>query len=258
MALNILKIINRWSRGNFVEVADWKEMADAIVQWASQYTNNFKQIGLDLNGKDYQYNNSGIATQTTSIIERLNNVEAAQAIIGGTNLGLDLTDQSLVKLVASDGNDLSDDEVGYAIFNDGTNVGRLIINELTANITMNALTGCHWGFDTFGDLTDQVLWIYLFDLGAGDTGIGVGVRGGRETITVADAETAPGNVTSAEKIYVNQAPAAETPCVQWAWVKANFDDTGNPSGENYWEIQNGVGDVNVNIYQTRFSGVVEF
>ena len=186
------------------------------------------------------------------MIDRLDALEGVEYSVGTRNISFDTSVTSVVTIVDAAGNNFSSTNTGKATFNDTTTNGQLTTRNISANISLT-LTGCHWGLDTLGDVTDQKLWVMLIDNGANAV-LGVALQGGRETVTVADAETAVGNVNSIEKVYVSTAITSENNCIYLGWIKANFDDTGNPGGENFWTIQTGVGDVNIQEIQTYFEG----
>ncbi len=245
MALEPLRIIKRWFKKNQVDEKDWDEIADKTSSWSLRTNNNLKQIGLDLNGDSYDFNNVGRATQTSSIIARLDAVDNAQRNFSVRNIGIDTATVNLVKIIGADGNDLSASNIGFVSFNQTSTPGQLITRQLTSNIELN-LTGTHWGFDTLGDFSDVRLTVMLIDDGT-DAVLGVALEGGRETVTSADAETVNTSVNAAEKVYVSSAIGSTSSAIDMAWVNADFDDTGNTNGEDYWEIQILVGDINIGL-----------
>jgi len=254
--LESLKIIKNWTEKTRTREENWDEIANKTTSWASKIVNYLKQIGLDLNGNTYDFNGDGRATQTTSIVSRLTTLEATLNTIGVRNIGLNLAQTDRIATYASDATNLSTANPGVVTFNSTTNPGRVISRNVTANQSL-VLTGCHWGFDTDGDLTDVPLWILLLDTGSG-TILGVTAQGGRQTIAAADTDTAVGNITSIEKVLVSSAPAATYAATYLGWIKADFDDTGNAGGENFWTLQSAVGDVNIGYVQTLQYGEVLF
>lgn len=254
--LEPLKIIKNWLTNTNTREENWDNINDQLLAWATRTNNNLKQLGLDINGADYDFNNVGKATQTTSVISRITTLESqiATPTIGARNIGLDLSVQSKIKIVGSDGTSLSSTNKGLVSFNSTSDPGELITRELTSNIEVT-LTGAHWGFDTDGDLTDFPLWVLFLDTGSGVI-LGVAAQGGRQSLAAADADTAVGNITTASKVLVNTAPAGTLNISYLGWVKADFDDTGNAGGENFWTVQNGAGDINIGPVQTLFFGEV--
>lgn len=243
MALEPLKIVKNWFKNSTTREVNWDEIADKISAFASRVNNNLKQVGVDLGGEDYDYNNQGKGTQTSPVVTRLSALESPRSAIGTENISLDISSQTTVKLVQADGNELSTTLPGKATFNATSNIGELVTRNIESAINL-VLTGCHWGLDSLGDVSDRKLWILLIDTGASVV-LGVDATGGRETVTPADAETIATSVSSIEKVFVNSAITSENNCIYLGWVKADFDDTGHAGGENYWTIQTDVGDINV-------------
>lgn len=236
-----LKIVKSWFRNNFVEEVHWDEIANKVGAWAVWVNNNLKQIGLDLGGETYDFNNVGKKTQSIPVFTRLTALEALSSA-GALNLGLDLSNTSMVVLVDSDGDALSSDNAAKVIMNSSTTAGELASYTLTASQSVN-LTGAHWGFDGEGDLTDYPLWLVFVDTGTSLI-LGVTAEGGKETITAANCKTAPGDASSRAHILVSSAVSSTSNVIYWGWVKADFDDTGG-SSENLWTLQSGVGDINL-------------
>ena len=257
MPLNPLRIVKNWIRNTTTREENWDAIADEMTGFATRVNNNLKQLGLDINGSTYDFNNNGVATQSESIISRLTDLEAANLdVVGTKNLGLDMSTTSIVKLVSADGSNLSSTNIGYATFNSTSNAGRLITRSITSNLSIT-LTGAHWGFDTQGDLTDQPLWVLLLDTGSSVT-LGVAARSERNSIAVADSDTAVGNITSIDKVLVSTALSAELNSLVFAKVLAAFDDTGNAGGENFWTLQTGTGDVEIGYHPITTGGEIFF
>jgi hypothetical protein len=243
MALEPLKIVKRWFTNSPNVQECWDEIADKVSAFASRSNNNLKQLGVDLGGETYDFNNQGKGNQSVPLVTRMAALETPNTAIGTQNLALDLSTPSIVKLVQANGTALSSTLPGKATFNSTSDIGGLVTRNITAELTLT-LTGCHWGLDTLGDLTDRKLWILLIDTGS-TVILGVDATGGRKTVTAADAETVSTSVNSIEKVFVTSEPGGEYNCIYLGWVNANFDDTGNAGGENFWTIQTGVGDINL-------------
>lgn len=251
--LQPLRFIKNWNQGTTTREQNWDELANKAAAFGVQTNNNFKQLALDIGGITYAYNGIGRATQSINVVSRITTLEAQSGIIGPRNLGLDLSTQSKIKIIGADGENLSETNKGLVAYNSTADVGQLVTREITSNLEVT-LTGAHWGHDTYGDLTDYVLWLYLIDTGS-DSVLAVGAQGGARTIDGAATFTTPGSVTSIGRYLVSTDTASEYNCTCIGWVKANFDDTGNAGGENYWTVQNGVGDVNIGSNQTYFEGI---
>lgn len=257
MALEALRFTKNWTNGTRTSESNWDEIANNFSSFALRTNNNLKQLGLDINAATYDYNNVGKSTQTTAIIPRIAALEVGVSIVGTRNIGLDTSTVSKVKLVGADASNLTSTNIGYAIINSSTTAGVVVTRNITANIEVT-LTGAHWGLDTFGDKTAYVLWIALVDDGSSTPILAVTAQGGRETITAANSFTAAGSVTSRAHWLTNTA-VGSTYNVTWVgWITADFDDTGNPGGENYWSVNTGTGAANIGRHQTYFEGTVVF
>ena len=243
MALQPLRIIKNWFTNTFTREKNWDEIADNLVSYAGRTNNNLKQIGLDIDGATYEFNNNGRATQTRAIVDRIDSLEAVEYAFGARNLGLDLSVTGVITLVGADGNALSATNIGIVAFNSTASAGVVKSYELTSNLSVT-LTGAHWGKGGGGDLSDVVLWPILIDTGSAVI-LGVLFKAGRQTVTTADDETVATSVTTEDKVLVSSALSAENNCVYLGWLRANFDDTGNAGGEDFWTVQTGVGDVNI-------------
>jgi hypothetical protein len=254
--LEPIRFNKNWNEGTNTREVNWDEIANKVAPFAVQTNNNFKQLGLDLNGVDYTFNGVGRATQTTSVISRLSTLEASSAILGTRNIGLDLADQSKVAIFGSDGTAFSSTNVGIVTFNESSTAGHAVSREISAAQSLT-LTGCHWGQGALGDLTDHILWIGFLDTGTSAI-LFVAARGGMQSIDPSVIKTVANTVTDNSYVYATSLPATELNATYLGWVKANFDDTGNAGGEDYWTIQNSYGDVGLGSVGTRFYGTVEF
>lgn len=252
--LEPLKIVKNWLTNTNTREENWDAINDQLLAWATRTNNNLKQLGLDINGAEYDFNNVGKATQTASIVSRITTLESQSAIIGTRNIGLDLSTPSKVKLIGADGNNLSATNPGLVSFNSTSDAGELVTRSITSSLEVT-LTGAHWGFDADGDLTDFPLWVLFLDTGTTAI-LGVAAQGGRQSLTAAEADTAVGNITTFGKVLVSSAPASTLNITYLGWVKADFDDTGNAGGENFWSVQNSPGDINIGPVQTLFFGEV--
>lgn len=251
MALEPLKIIKNWFTNTRTREQNWDEIANNLVSKSVRDNNNFKQLGLDIGGSSYDFNNVGKSTQTVSLISRVMPLEFTNGFSG--NLGLNVSDTTKITICSSSGADLSASNTGKILFNSG---GRLISYTLTSNLSVT-LTGAHWGFDTFGDKTDVRLWVMLINSGTSVV-LGVSLEGGSNFISTSDDETIQASVNSSEKVLVSSALPANCDVSYLGWINADFDDTGNAGGENYWTIQTGVGDINLSPVQNYFEGEVRF
>ena len=251
-----IRFVKNWNLNTRTREENWDEIANKISQFGTRTNNNFIQLGLDIGGTTYSYNGVGAKTQATPVLDRLDTLEATINTLGTRNIGLDLSDTTKIKVVGADGTNLSSTNKGIVTFNESSDAGDLVTREITAN-TEVTLTGCHWGYDTLGDLTDVVLWVLFIDDGTNAV-LGVAAQGGRETITAANAETVQSNVDSLSKVLTESTISSTYNVTYLGWVKADFDDTGNPGGENYWTVQGSAGDVNIQPVQTYLEGTIVF
>lgn len=257
MALESLRIIKNWFTNSTVAEKNWDEIADNITSYAGRTNQNLKQLGLDISGADYEFNNVGRATQSSSLVARLDSIELAQSTVGSSNLGLNLTTTSIVHLAAADGSALSSTNIGRVTFNSEADAGELVPRQITSDISIT-LTGAHWGLGTKGDFSDVILWVYLIDLGSGSVVLGVSLQGGRDSILSSDTTTVATSATSAEKVLVSGAVASDSSCVLLCRMRADFDDTGNVGGEDFWSIQTGLEDTIIDRHITAVVGEMFF
>src|SRR3990167_5350550 len=162
MALELLKILRRWGTGNQSSVDDWNNITDPLLAWSRRTNENLKQIGLDINGATYDFNNNGRATQTSSLVGRLDTLELQQSGPGTRNLGFAIDTVSTMTIAAADTSALSATNIGYVGITSTVDAatadaGEIKVLELTANLS-TSLIGCHWGLGTLGDFTDIPLW----------------------------------------------------------------------------------------------------
>jgi len=257
MALIPLRIVKRWFRNNTVEDLDLDEIADKTVAWSSRVDNNLKQVGLDLNGDAYDFNNNGVRTQTSPIVGRLTALEAA-ASVGPRNLSVDVTTSpTTVSLVTASGGTLSTSDLGKVTINSTATAGVLIERDITENVDI-VLTGAHWGFDTLGDFTNVPLFLlFIDDSTNGVATFGITAQAGQTTITSAQVKTVPGDITTIDKVLTATSLAATSNVTYWGQILADFDDTGG-SSENLWTLKTAVGDVELHHQATNYYASFRF
>src|SRR3990167_6819403 len=124
MPLENPRLTKTWFRGNNTQENQFDAIANQLTSFGVRTNNNLKQIGLDLNGATYSFNNQGNATQTTPIIQRLDDLEGSQAY-GFSGLALDISTQSIVTLSSDDATALSSTNPGSFFFNSTTSVGQV-------------------------------------------------------------------------------------------------------------------------------------
>ena|SRR3990167_8859243 len=261
MALELLKILRRWGTGNQSSVDDWNNITDPLLAWSRRTNENLKQIGLDINGATYDFNNNGRATQTSSLVGRLDTLELQQSGPGTRNLGFAIDTVSTMTIAAADTSALSATNIGYVGITSTVDAatadaGEIKVLELTANLS-TSLIGCHWGLGTLGDFTDIPLWVYLIDV-AGTAVLGVSAEGGKRYAIASDCFTTLTSVVSREDMAVSSAVAANSNLMEVGMVFADFDDTGNALGEDYWTIQRAIGDIHFGASRYLREGVFYF
>lgn len=249
-----LRFVKNWNRGTDTREENWDELARKTAAFGLQTNNNLKQIALDIGGPTYGFNGVGRGTQSINLISRIDSLEDTSGVIGAANIGLDTSVVSVCEIVSADGTDLSATNKGIVTFNSSTTAGQIVRRDITANLSV-ALTGAHWGNDTYGDLTDYVLWIVMFDNGS-DCVLGVTAQGGRQYIPSTDTSITPANIVSVEDVLVSSAISSNYNVTYVGWFKADFDDSGNAGGENFWTIQSGIGDVNFQATPSLYEGTV--
>ena len=257
MPLQPLQIVKNWFTNTRTREENWDELQRNILAYATRTNNNLKQIGLDIYGVNYNFNNIGQSTINPSIVAQLNLLNQTTSNVAGfVNLGLDLTNPAKIRVVAADGTTLSATNLGKVSFNSTDDPGEVVTRNLSSSPEVT-LTGAHWGQNTFGDLTDYLLWIFLVDTGS-DVILCVSAQAGRTSVLAADCTVVPTSVNSLEKVLTNVAVSSSMNIAYLGWVVANFDDTGNPLGEDYWEVQSGIGDINLRVVTPINYGALNF
>ena len=181
MPLEPLRILKNWYTNLVTREVCWDEIADKVTAWTGRADNNFKQIGLDIGGSSYDYNNNGRSTLTTSINSRLSVVEstlAATVYDNSSNMSLDLT-AGVLKITGTAGADLASDNPGTSRVpkTDYSGVTELtIVSSLTLNDDSHAtshLTNTGWGItETAHWANDMPFFLYVVNrLNSNVTGI---------------------------------------------------------------------------------------
>jgi len=255
MALEPLRIVKNWFKRTYTREENWDGINNPLSGWATRVTNYLRQIGLDINGSDYSFNGNGVATQETSLVDRITALEDTSSSVGTRNLGLfyDATDKDAINIVAADGTALTASNKGIVTFNETDTPGHLVSRNVTANVQL-AMTGAHWGLDTLGDRTEDIFWLLWID--DKDTNLpilGVAIRGGLETVAAANCKSTATDVTSADLILVSDTVGNNSSCTYMGWFRADFTDAGD-----IWELQSGIGDINLQPVQTVFEGEIRY
>lgn len=255
MPLEPLKFNVNWNEGNHVSKSNFDEIADKTAAHAFRNDNNLKQIALDLSST-YDYNNNGVKTQSIPIIDRLNQLDTYGPVVGTRNIALNLADLTKVAIFGYDGTALSSSNPGYVTFNSTSNIGRLVTRQITSAQSIT-LTGAHWSYDTYGDLSGHKLWVAFADTGSSAVLV-VMDQGGLQYISSANVVTSAASATTRAKVLAASSIGADSNVTYLGWIKAAFDDTGNPGGENYWTLANSVGSVNIGPVVTYAEGEFAF
>lgn len=206
---------------------------------------------LDIDWNPTYYQPTTAPSEVTSVDELTAHLAGIDAYFGlpkqagaFTNLGLGIGSAATTLRIRSASGNLSSTSPLHIVL-PSTTAGLLSMFSATANVDI-VLTGAHWGLGTKGDFSDVELCVYAIN----DTGAlkwGVSLDGAKTTIASADSDTTATNITAKGDMLVSSALNSGTwPCVRVGWVKADFDDTGGAS-EDIWDIQTGVGDINVGV-----------
>lgn len=231
-----LRFQKNWYRGEFVAEKNWDEIANKTQVYGLRTNNNLLQIGFDLGGPTYQFNNNGVKTQPISVFERLNSLENQvdfQAV-GTQNIGLDFSTAGSVIITGANGISLSSSNKGIVTVVSALNNGQLITYEVTSDVTI-ALTGASWGRDTLGDYSDATLFLLALDTGS-SLAWGIAARGGRTTVASGNCFTVASSVATVDDVLTNTTVGATNFITEIAYFRADFDDTGNPLGANAWIV----------------------
>lgn len=126
---------------------------------------------------------------------------------------------------------------GYVWLRSPTN-GKIVRGMIKANVSLAAV-GAHWGADTKGDLANAILRVYAINDGhvADDfTPIwGLGLQGGFQKIRNNQDSTVGTDINTPHEILVNVNVVNDnSPMSDVGYVFANYDDTGNINGEDFW------------------------
>lgn len=133
----------------------------------------------------------------------------------------------------------SDGNRGYIWLRSATS-GQIIRGQVVSNVSI-ALVGAHWGTGTKGDLTSALLRVYAINDGntADDFTVkfGIGYQGGFTYIRNTQDSTTATDINLPEEILVNSNITNDnSPMSEIGYIVANFDDTGNGNGEDFWTI----------------------
>jgi len=72
MAIPILRIVKNWLTDTLVQEGNWDNLKNPIFRWSQYIRSNLYQIGKDVFGSAYDYNNDGAQTFTPCLADRVN------------------------------------------------------------------------------------------------------------------------------------------------------------------------------------------
>lgn len=152
--------------------------------------------------------------------------------IGGTGNGS-------ITIKQANGNSFAntDGNRGYIWLRSATD-GSIIRGKITSDVTLSPV-GAHWGVGTKGDLTSAILRVYAINDGNTTNDFtpkwGLGYQGGFTYIRNTQDSTTATDINLPEEIFVNSGISNDnSPMSDMGHVIANFDDTGNVNGEDFW------------------------
>lgn len=133
----------------------------------------------------------------------------------------------------------SDGNRGYIWLRSATS-GQIVRGVLVSNISI-ALVGMHSGAGTKGDLTSALLRIYAINDGNSSDDftpkIGICYQGGFTYIRNTQDSTTATDINLPEEVLVSSNISNDnSPMSEIGYIVANFDDTGNGNGEDFWTI----------------------
>ena len=137
----------------------WRKETEALLNTANL---NLLQIGKDVYGTGYEFNNNGSQTESTTIEQYITNIINGSAPINGTS-----SDEFRVNSDAEEWISLSNEGTDAAI---GTGVGSILINSglkvLTQAVTADvnsSKTSMYFGCDTLAADTVTILTTHIED-----------------------------------------------------------------------------------------------
>jgi hypothetical protein len=71
MVLIPLEITKKWTEGSTIVEADWDNIRTPLLSFSVNTNNNFAQLGKDVFGSTYQWDNDGNPNRTTSLLDSL-------------------------------------------------------------------------------------------------------------------------------------------------------------------------------------------
>lgn len=149
-----------------------------------------------------------------------------------------------IKITGNQGTALSASNPGHITVPDSS--GNLDVYTLTSDVTIN-LTGAHWGAGGNGDLSSSYLRVVAINDNNATLRFGVALQGGRQTIASTVTSATGTDINLPEEILVDTALTAGTwAMVNFAYFKANFDDTGGVA-EDLWTVQSAVGTLRLGV-----------
>lgn len=131
----------------------------------------------------------------------------------------------------------TDGNRGYIWLRSATD-GSIIRGKIIANVSLSPV-GAHWGVGTKGDLSPAILRAYAINDGNTANDFtpkwGLGYQGGFQYIRNTQDSATATDINLPEEIFVNSNVTNDnSPMSDMGYVFANFDDTGNVNGEDFW------------------------
>ncbi len=112
IGLKPLKYIKKWLNKTTVKPEDWDEIANKTSTWANTLNLNLTQIGLDIAGNSYVFNNNGLRSLSNSITSRLGAVEYTLGSSVNTNMTVSISG-TVATTILADGSVITIDNPGY-------------------------------------------------------------------------------------------------------------------------------------------------
>lgn len=152
--------------------------------------------------------------------------------LSANNLGFEQA-SGVLTITSADGTSLSSSNILSVTLPGSTN-GQTETLEQTSDITID-IQGYHAGVGTKGDITSALLRVYAIN-DSGTLKFGVGYQGGLREIKTSHSGTTATGLTDPEDVLVNSTLTGTSPAIEVGYLVCDFDDTGNGSGEDFWDI----------------------
>lgn len=159
------------------------------------------------------------------------------------NIGFFITGvgNGILTIKQANGNDFADTDGnrGYVWLRSATS-GQIIRGKITSNVSI-PLVGMAPGVGGKGDITSAILRVYAINDGNSSDEFtlkwGICYQGGFNYIRNTQDSTIAANVNAPEKVLVDSDISNDnSPMSDIGYIVADFDDTGNVNGEDFWTI----------------------